>query len=59
MRVNEEHSEFKYNGETNYPYEAGRLQAFLTTLAERDDSDPNSAEEYVEKLKSEGILEKE
>ena len=57
MTVNEEHPDFKHRGETNYAYESGRLQAYLTTLAERVESDTYSAEDYVEKLKDDGILE--
>ena len=57
MRVNGEHDAFKKDGETNYPYESGRLQAYLEGLAERVESDVYSAEEYVEELKNKGILE--
>jgi len=57
MRVNGEHESFKHNGETNYPYESGRLQAYLEGLAERVESDVYDAEEYVEMLKNKGILE--
>jgi hypothetical protein len=57
MRVNGEHESFKRNGETNYPYESGRLQAYLEGLAERVESDVYDAEEYVEELKNKGILE--
>ena len=57
MRVNGEHESLKRNGETNYPYESGRLQAYLEGLAERVESDVYDAEEYVEMLKNKGILE--
>jgi len=57
MRVNPEHKSFKLNGETNYPYESGRLQAYLEALAERVESDVYDAEDYVEELKNKGILE--
>ena len=58
MTINEEHDAFKHNGEKNYPYESGKLQAFLLELARRvdfEDSD-GPAQEYVEKLKNRYIL---
>lgn len=59
MRVNSDHSDFKYEGETNHAYESGRLQAYLEELARRVESDVemHDAEDYVEKLKDKGILE--
>ncbi len=57
MKINGEHLAFKLNGEDNFPYESGKLQAFLTGLAERVESNVFSAEEYVEELKERGILE--
>jgi hypothetical protein len=57
MRVNGEHESFKHNGETNYAYQTGQLQAYLEGLAERVESEVYDAEEYVEELKNKGILE--
>jgi len=57
MEVNGEHPTFKLNGDDNFPYESGKLQAFLVGLAERVESSVFSAEEYVEELKERGILE--
>lgn len=57
MRVNGEHESFKRNGETNYPYESGQLQAIVEEMARRVESDVHDAEEYVEELKNKGILE--
>lgn len=56
MKVNGEHPAFKLNGDDNFPYESGKLQAFLAGLAKRVESNLFSAEEYVEELKERGIL---
>jgi len=59
MRVNDQHRRFKYEGETNYPYQAGQLEAIVQELARRVDFEENdgSAQEYVDQLKSDGVLE--